>query len=525
MGAFREGKPGEAAMDDPLSATEAPPERVVLDDLPSWASIPDEEADSTDPGTLDFTPIFGVREDLNQKVYLWYGDILSLEVDAVVNSTNETLTDRTGLCGRIFDMAGPDLVPEVNALEGCRTGESKITKGYQLPFASHIIHTVGPRYNLRYKTAAENALHNCYRSMLQILVENKLRSIGICVVNSPKRCYPKGEAAHITFRTVRRCLENNEMGDKLEAVVFVVDNDEDLELYQKTLKLYFPRNQNDLVDNRDKYPADIDDIDEVGAKVITERQIRISAFPAALPGESPEREVKKEAIVPRAPIDTESGLKDFMTPNTGTPDERLRTQQSRKSPKQLEKESIDRMYQKLLQAAKSEDLGDIARRNCLYQSGNDSLGRPIIVCVGSRFPAKKNRPLVQQLTKFIIRTLDPISDTEFVIIYLHAGIVQPQEPEFAWLKMMYRLIDLKCPKLANFYIVHPSLWIRFTMKFLTPFMNDSFTAKLRYIQSLNELFNLYDQSVLRIPDKVYKYDQEQNGSRYASESDPRNEGL
>ena len=63
------------------------------------------------------------------------------------------------------------------------------------------------------------------------------------------------------------------------------------------------------------------------------------------------------------------------------------------------------------------------------------------------------------------------------------------------------------------------------MKFLTPFMNDSFTAKLRYIQSLNELFNLYDQSILRIPDKVYKYDQEQNGSHYAAESDPRNEGL
>ena len=101
------------------------------------------------------------------------------------------------------------------------------------------------------------------------------------------------------------------------------------------------------------------------------------------------------------------------------------------------------MYQKLLQSAKSEDLGDIARRNCLYQSGNDTLGRPIIVCVGSRFPAKKNKPLVQQLTKYIVRTLDPIADTEFVIIYLHAGIVQPQEPEFAWLKMMYRLIDLK----------------------------------------------------------------------------------
>ena len=61
------------------------------------------------------------------------------------------------------------------------------------------MHTVGPRYNIKYKTAAENALHGCYRSVLQILVENKLRTIGFCVINSPKRRYPKHEAAHIAF--------------------------------------------------------------------------------------------------------------------------------------------------------------------------------------------------------------------------------------------------------------------------------------------------------------------------------------
>ena len=127
------------------------------------------------------------------------------------------------------------------------------------------------------------------------------------------------------------------MGEKVEAIVFVVDNEEDLELYNRTMRLYFPRNDRDLLENRDKYPADITEIDEVGAKVITERQIRISAFPSALPSDSPEREVKREPIAPRAPIDTESGLKAFMTPNTGTPDERLRTQQARKTPKQLEK--------------------------------------------------------------------------------------------------------------------------------------------------------------------------------------------
>ena len=61
------------------------------------------------------------------------GDLLTLEVDAIVNTTNESLSDRTDLCGRIFKEAGQELAQEIATLEGCRTGESKITGAYQLP--------------------------------------------------------------------------------------------------------------------------------------------------------------------------------------------------------------------------------------------------------------------------------------------------------------------------------------------------------------------------------------------------------
>jgi hypothetical protein len=61
------------------------------------------------------------------------GNLVQLEVDAIVNSTNESLSDRSGLCGDIFRCAGPELATEVAKLEGCRTGESKPTKGYSLP--------------------------------------------------------------------------------------------------------------------------------------------------------------------------------------------------------------------------------------------------------------------------------------------------------------------------------------------------------------------------------------------------------
>lgn len=59
-------------------------------------------------------------------------------------------------------MAGPELAGECGRLEGCHTGEAVITKGYNLP-AGYVIHTVGPRFSVKYQTAAENALHGCYR--------------------------------------------------------------------------------------------------------------------------------------------------------------------------------------------------------------------------------------------------------------------------------------------------------------------------------------------------------------------------
>ena len=94
-----------------------------------------------------------MSEDINKKIYLWYnGDITNLSVDAVVNSTNETLNEvmaiipvpffffflkpvrqRNGVSEKIMTLAGKDILSEVQFLEGCRTGEAKITGGHRLP--------------------------------------------------------------------------------------------------------------------------------------------------------------------------------------------------------------------------------------------------------------------------------------------------------------------------------------------------------------------------------------------------------
>ena len=118
---------------------------------------------------------FIVDAELNERVSIWKGDLLSLEVDGVLNATSEQFSDRTVQGKRIAQLAGPELTVAISRLEGCRTGEAKITPGYNLN-ARYIIHTVGPRYNARYKTAAENALHSCYRVSVQVSLIHVLKT-------------------------------------------------------------------------------------------------------------------------------------------------------------------------------------------------------------------------------------------------------------------------------------------------------------------------------------------------------------
>jgi len=186
------------------------------------------------------------------------------------------MTERNDLSKRVFAAAGKDLQVAVSKLEGCKTGEARITDGFNL-HAKHVIHTVGPRYNEKYQIAAENALHNCYRNCLQLLVENDGHSIAFSVVNSEKRGYPPENGAHIAIRTVRRFLEK--WGGPISTVVFCMDNDRDFTLYENTLWMYFPRSKEEEAEAIIKLPEDTGN--ELGETVVEERMIRIAGTPGS----------------------------------------------------------------------------------------------------------------------------------------------------------------------------------------------------------------------------------------------------
>eukprot|EP00795_Rhopilema_esculentum_P017522 gene17522-9145_t len=178
---------------------------------------------------------------INDKVVLWEGDATKLITDLIVNPTNESLTDKNPLSERIHKVAGPLLKEECRSnLISCRTGQAKITKGYELP-ARYVAHTVGPRYNVKYKTAAESALYMCYRNVLGHAREHHLKSLGLSVIHTTRRGYPPEEGAHIALRTVRRFLEKN--FDAFEVVVFIVEPiDEVFMALIKSYRIYFVPN-------------------------------------------------------------------------------------------------------------------------------------------------------------------------------------------------------------------------------------------------------------------------------------------
>lgn len=158
------------------------------------------------------------------------GDITKMEVGAIVNAANKTLLGGGGVDGAIHRAAGPELLIECKALNGCETGEAKITRSYLLP-AKFVIHTVGPVWYSGTNNEPE-LLANCYKNSLQIALENKIDSVAFPNISTGVYRFPKEMAAGIAIRTVNNFLKQNK---KIKNVYFVCFDDENYEIYKKKL--------------------------------------------------------------------------------------------------------------------------------------------------------------------------------------------------------------------------------------------------------------------------------------------------
>lgn len=166
------------------------------------------------------------------EVELIKDDITTLNVDAIVNAANTSLLGGGGVDGAIHRAAGSALLEECKGLNGCRVGQAKITKGYNLP-AKNVIHTVGPVWHGG-GNGEKELLKRAYKHSMEIAIERGLKSIAFPNISTGVYRFPKDLAANIAISTVKEYTRINKGLDK---VIFCCFDDDNFDIYQKKLKV------------------------------------------------------------------------------------------------------------------------------------------------------------------------------------------------------------------------------------------------------------------------------------------------
>ena len=189
-------------------------------------------------GVTDYTAL----KPAEPGIWLWQGDITTLQCGAIVNAANAGMTGCYQACHNCIDncihtYAGVqlrNLCADLMMKQGYEepTGRAKITPAFNLP-CEYVIHTVGPIVGGRLNETHKKQLASCYRSCLEIAEENGAGSIAFCCISTGVFGFPKREAARIAVRTVKEFREKT--GSKIE-VIFNVFGDEDYEIYRELFR-------------------------------------------------------------------------------------------------------------------------------------------------------------------------------------------------------------------------------------------------------------------------------------------------
>ena len=157
-----------------------------------------------------------------------YADITTLKVDAIVNAANNSLLGGGGVDGAIHQAAGPELLRFCHQLNGCETGDAKITRGFYLP-AKWVIHTVGPVWHGGGE-GGPAVLESCYRRSLELALQYEIKTIAFASISTGVYGYPKPQAAAIAVKVMREYEED------FEKIIACCFSEADRGLYQALIE-------------------------------------------------------------------------------------------------------------------------------------------------------------------------------------------------------------------------------------------------------------------------------------------------
>jgi O-acetyl-ADP-ribose deacetylase (regulator of RNase III) len=155
---------------------------------------------------------------MTERISIIEGDITKQDVEAIVNAANSTLLGGGGVDGAIHRAAGPRLLEECRTLNGCETGEARITKGYNLP-ARWIIHTVGPVWNGG-QNHEDELLRRCYSNSLSLAAEHSIRTLAFPSISTGVYGFPIERASRIALSSIMKHLSNHPLPENITVVCF-----------------------------------------------------------------------------------------------------------------------------------------------------------------------------------------------------------------------------------------------------------------------------------------------------------------